>query len=251
MKLYHFGFGLDYDTFSSLDKNLRYEFSCHVEFICHYMTKAIRKKRIETHGDFNGLYIQLLPEKLMRQPDFWFKDLCIYLPFDLQAYQNAKSNNDFSYYLSTIICGINKYAEFRKISVTELINIILEFERNGCQTKWINKKKFFREVGLIIEIHSELTTDYYMATAVIKDAKKNLLCQGALLKTEACFFVYNGLVKDIIMDNGYIFISDNINIKRFKFNISLLLKKIFSPKIETMYNYDPSCFYFIAGESEC
>lgn len=247
MRLYHFGLQLEYDTYSDLDNALRFEFQCHVEFIERYIAKAMRSKKIETHEDYNGLYIALLPEELMKEPQVWYYNLFIYLPFDLQAYKKAVLNKDYSYYLDTIICGFNRYAELKNVSVSELIDIVHEFKKNGCQTKWVIKKKIFRELGLRVELHGELTTDYYQATVVVTDAKRNILCQGPILKTEACIFVYDGLVRDAIMENGVIYITDFLEKKRFRFNVMKLLDGIFSPEIEKIYERDLTAYYYYAG----
>lgn len=248
MKLYHFELLLDYDSFSALDNELRYDFQCHVDFISHYITKAIRRHKIET-GDCKGLYITLLPEGVMKLHNKVDNLLCVYFPFNLEDYQKAKHNMDFTYYLDIIRRGMYKFSEIQNVPVTEMLDIVDEFEKNNYQNKWLLKRRTFREVGLTLELHCELTTDYYQVTTIVKDLKKNILCQGLVLKTLSCMYVYTGLVKDIVLVGNSIFIIDKNDYRRIKFNIKSLQQGDFSPKIENLYDYDLSSYYFIAGYS--
>ncbi|MDO4970827.1 MAG: hypothetical protein Q4E41_01875 [Bacteroidales bacterium] len=218
MKLYYFEILLDYDTFSVLDNDLRYEFQCRVDFINHYLTKAVRCKKIDV-GNCNGLYITLLPGGETKQPKQVDKDLRIYLPFHIEDYQKAKQNNDISYYLDIIRRGMYKFSEIQNVPVTGMLDIVDEFEKNNYQNKWLLKRRTFREVGLTLELHCELTTDYYQVTTIVKDLKKNILCQGLVLKTLSCMYVYTGLVKDIVLVGNSIFIIDKNDYRRIKFNI--------------------------------
>lgn len=249
MNLYYFEILLDYDTFSVLDNDLRYEFQCRVDFINHYLTKAVRCKKIDV-GNCNGLYITLLPGGETKQPKLVDKDLRIYLPFHIEDYQKAKQNNDFSYYLDIIRRGINIFSEYQNVSIIEILNILDEFENNHYQNKWLLKKRTFRKVGLSLELQCELTTDYYQVVVVVKDLKQNVLCQGPLLKILSCMYVYTGLVKDIILTNNSLYIIDRTDCKRFRFQVSSLQNGVFSPKIENIYEYDLSSYYFIAGFNE-
>lgn len=246
MNLYYFELLLEYDTFSVLDNDLRYEFQCRVDFINHYITKAVRGKKIDV-GNCTGLYITLLPEGVTKRPKQVDKDFRIYLPFHIEEYQKAKQNNDFSYYLDIIRLGINIFSEYQDVSVREILNIVDEFERNNYQNKWLLKKRTFREVGLSLELQCELTTDYYQVVAVVKDLKRNILCQGLLLKTLSCMYVYTGLIKDIVLAGDSIFIIDRSDCKRFKLKVESLQNGKFSPKVQKLYEYDLSSFYFIAG----
>lgn len=246
MNLYHFELLLDYDTFSVLDNELRYEFQCHVDFINHYITKVIRRKKIDV-GDCNGLYISLLPGRETKQPKKVNKDIRIYLPFNYEDYQKAKQKNDFSYYINLIRCGVNKFSEFQGVDIIEIMNIVDKFANNNYQNTWILKKRSFREVGLILYLQCELTTDYFQVVAIVKDFKKNILCQGPLLKTLSCRFVYSGLVKDFVLSNNYIFVIDRNDFKRFKLDVASLQNGEFSPEVDNLYDYDLSSYYFIAG----
>lgn len=62
-------------------------------------------------------------------------------------------------------------------------------------------------------------------------------------------YVYTGLVKDIVLVGNSIFIIDKNDYRRIKFNIKSLQQGNFSPKIENLYDYDLSSYYFIAGYS--
>lgn len=236
MKLYHFELGLDYDFFSRVNNELRYEFQCRVEFICDYITKALRKKKIETKGKYNGIYINLLPDSENRVPIVRDCDVVIYLPFNFKKYNEARRLNDYNYYFELIRSGLYIYSNFLNERIDVIIDIVFEFEKINCKNRWLQKRRKFPSEDISVELWSELTTSNYTAEIEIKDKENVTICNGCFLKTEACHFVYYGLVSDIKILNNTLYIVDKWGNKRFSFCIPYLKKGLFFVKKEHFDN---------------
>ncbi len=221
MNLFYINLGLEYETYSEYENELRYQFQLHTRYISNYFSRVIRKYRFKTDGTFNMISIDLIEPSLRGLNSAKidpFDVLAVEIPFDRNRYERIKGSNDCDYYLELLEQGFIKASKFKLIPLETLLGLIKNFKVGGCKNEWLHKKKRFKSEDLVVALMCEFTTNYFQLVVVINQlSTKKELVKGVVLKTEADEVVYEGMFKDIIIDKNII-ITDKTDSPRVVIN---------------------------------
>jgi len=205
MNLRYIHLGLDYDAYSSVNNELRYEFQQKTNFISDYFSKAIRKYKLETDGTFNMISIIPTEFELKALSINPIEVLGVYLPFDKSRYEEIQGTEDCGYYLELLEQGFRKATEFKPIPLDTFLYLIEEFKNGGCKNEWLHKRKRFKEHDLEVFLTCEFTTNYFQLIVTInRISTKKELVKGIIIRTETGISIHQGLYKDIIIDKDII-----------------------------------------------
>lgn len=225
MNLNYISLGLDYNTYISVDNELRYDFQQHIDFINDYFSKAIRKDKFKTDGTFNMINVALSEFELKSSSIVPSNVLQVHLDFDKSKYEKAKKTDDCSYYLELLEEGFKKAHKFKSIPLDNLLNLIEEFKKGNCLNKWVHKKKRFKGDDLEIILTCELTTDcFQLWLTVNKISTKEELINGVIMRTETGTSIHEGMFKNIIIDKDII-ITDKSDSPRVIVNKQAVFEK--------------------------
>lgn len=220
MNLYYIHLGLDYDDYIVKQEKFLYQYNLNNRFISNYFSKAIRKHRYKTDGTYNMISVvatefEIKPTKLVGFGDV----IRVNLPFDRTRYEKIKGTSDCSYYLELLEAGFKKASEFKEIPLEILLNLIEEFKKGGCKNEWLHKKKRFKEDDLEVVLTCEFTTNYFQLVATINQiSTKQELVNGVVIRTEPDEICFEGMYKDILINNDEILITDKSDSPRIRIN---------------------------------
>lgn len=240
MNLRYILLSLDYDTYSVIDNDLRYEFQCHTRFICNYLSKKIRTHNFDTNGIYNMISVSLLPEAGLKTTNTAIDILETYLQFEPMRYEQIKGTDDCSYYLEVLEQGFRKAAEFKPVPLDTLLHLIDEFKQGGCKNEWLHKKRRFKEADLQVVLTCEFTTNYFQLVATVNQlSTKRQLVRGIAIKTRPDEIFYRGTFKDILIEGNKIVITDNSDKANVLIDIDAarngIFKRTFAPYIYREY----------------
>ncbi|WP_299884400.1 hypothetical protein [uncultured Lacinutrix sp.] len=225
MNLNYISLGLDYNTYISVDNDLRYDFQQHIDFINDFFSKEIRKKKFKTDGTFNMINIALSEFELKPSSIVPSKVLQVHLDFDKKVYEKAKETEDYNYYLELLEKGFKKANKIKSIPLDELLNLIERFKKSNYKNKWIHKKKRFKKDDLEVILTCELTTNYFQLWLTVNRITTNeLLINEVVIRTETGISIHEGMFKDIIIENDII-ITDKSDSPRIIISKKAILDK--------------------------
>jgi hypothetical protein len=212
---------------TGFDDNYRYQFTLRTRFISNFLSVAIRKIKFATDGTFNMISIAPNPQNQVGFRIRGLDSLSVSIPFEKDRYDKIRGSDNFNYYLELFREGFEKASEFKKIPLEALLNIIKEFEANGCKNEWLHKKKRFKEHDIEVILTCEFTTNYFQLIATINQISiKKQLVKGVIMKTEPDEIFYDKMFKDVLIDKNII-ITDSSNTKR----IVISKKDVFDYKL--------------------
>lgn len=235
MNLWYIAIGLDDKYFGREDSS---EFGYRTAFISNYFSKQIRKARFKTDGTFQMLYVEATgkPGECAIVPD---RALTAQVFLDRDRYERIKGTADCSYYLEMLEEGFRKAAEFKKIPLETLLNLIDEFRRNGCRNEWLQKKKRFREADLEVALNCYFTTlDFKLVVTIRKISTREELCSGTILRTLPDEIFFKGRFKDILIENGKIVITDFLDGPHILIDLEKALNKQLVSEILSRFGYN-------------
>ncbi|GEN69911.1 hypothetical protein [Chryseobacterium rhizosphaerae] len=232
MNLRYIALGLDYDYYSKMNNELRYEFQLHTRYISNYLSKEIRKHKFQTDGTFNMLSISLLPDKIKDTKIVALDVLETYLLFDKSKYEKIKGSDKCDYYLELFEEGFKKANKFKSVPVDVLLSLLKEFKKGGCRNEWLHKKKNFKNHNLQIILSCEFTTNYFQLIITINQiSSKKEIVREIIMKTEPDEILFEKMFKDILIENDEIIVTDSSDGPRVIINIEDLYSNQFKYQI--------------------
>ena len=206
MKLRYIAISLAYDYPTS--KEYRYEFECHSRYICNFLSKAIRKYKIEVEETYNMILITLGKEELPKVHSY-SKCLQISLPFDKSWYEKVKGTEDTSYYIHVLNLGLKQAFEYSHVAHSYLESLMNEFTETNGVNEWVHKKKVFKEIGLKVEMVCRFTTNDFKLFVRFIDAKsKKLIREVLTISSYPDEIAFDFCFRDIICFDNRIWITD-------------------------------------------
>ena len=187
------------------DGEYQSQFRYHTRFICHYLSKAIRKYRFETDGTFKMICITVGD---CFSPKIDIDVLEVSVPFDKMRYEAIKGTNDCSYYLELFKQGFKIAKKFKDIPFSTLNTLITDFEKKDCIHSWLHLKKIFKQFNLKLKLIAQFTTNDYTLTASFLDMKDQLICSGVIIRTLPDEVFFEKTIKDVIIRNKTIVFLD-------------------------------------------
>jgi len=185
-------------------------------FITHYLSKAIRKCKIETNG-FNMFLINLNPKDLCIRYNVYDRSdtvLRTYMPFtkeDLWKFSSLTKQEDrYEYYLELLENGymyaLSQGYEFGQDKLLELHH---KFREGGYKNEWLWKKKLFRDKDMYVFFKCALTTFKFTLTLEVYNAKQTqCLLKEVIFRTAPDSLLYDKDIRNLVIDDGKMTITD-------------------------------------------
>lgn len=228
MNLYYIHLGLDYDTYSSLDNDIRFYFQKRTNFIDDYFSKAIRKIKFKTDGTFNMISVSVNEYEISPTSIVPFDVLNVNLPFNRVEYEELNEIDECHYYLKLLEQGFLKASEFKTIPLESLLNLINEFKSNHFRNEWLHKSKRFKKDDLEIILKCLFTINHFQLIITINQISTKLeLVKGIIISTETGVSIHEGMYKDIIVTDKDIIITDKTDSPR----IIIIKDDVFTRKL--------------------
>lgn len=213
MKIWYIAMGLDRTSFNT---DYCYEFKLHTRFISNYLSKRIRKFRVDTDGTFNMIYLSLVPGKPKECAIVPIDVLEAEVAFDQEVYERIKRTTNCEYYLERFEEGFRKAAKCKEIPLQSLLDLVDEFRKNGCKNEWLHKKKRFKEVDVEVALNCYFTTwDFKLIVKINRISTKEELCSGVLMRTDPDEVCFEKRFKDILINKDSIIVTDFLDRPRF------------------------------------
>jgi len=220
MQLRYIAISLAYDYPTS--KEYRYEFNCHTRYICNFLSKAIRRYKIDVEESYNMILINLGNEKA---PHFYSSTNCleIYLPFDKLWYEKVRGTEDASYYFHILNMGLKQAFDYSNIAHSYIDSLMNTFNEANGVNEWIHKKKVFKEIGLKVEMVCRFTTNGFKLFVRFIDAKSKTLLEEILaISSYPDEIAFDFCFRDIVYFDSRIWITDYQNRPYLYINIEKL-----------------------------
>lgn len=205
-----------------------YKFDFNVRFIDNYLSKAVRKLKIET-SNIKMIGITLHPKeegcKMIAENVL---EVCLhYTKADMQQLlQLSDLNARFEYYLhlheKAYMLAVK--AGYSEINIVKLMHIHYLFRANNYKNEWIWKKKAIKEFNIYIIFRCYFTTfDFKLVLEVYNKKKDNLIIKGTVLKTLPDEICFSYKFKNIEIKDGIIIIYGFLDNPMFHINIKDLI----------------------------
>jgi hypothetical protein len=197
---------------SKQDREFEGIFNAHTEFICDYLSLAIRKFKIETNG-FNMVCISLDAE-LER---VWYSDVSKYvevlLPFsedDKKKYLNMSNAVDrYEFYIQKILYGYKLAYKYGDLQIDKLEGIIETFRQNGYRHEWSFAKKRLKEYDLYVYLNCYFRYNEFELRLEAYDFKRTrLIASGTLLRTFPSRFCFHKTFRKVEINDGMLTLLD-------------------------------------------
>lgn len=230
MKLRYVAIHMDFD--SEINELFREKFNLQTRFINNFLSKEIRKIKLELGNDIN--MISVVPSKNITNICRMVGDkaLQVRIPFEEDRFNESSMNKLFIYYLQLLEKAYDICSTHLGISLEPLIELHKKFRDNNFENKWIHKKKRFKKYGLEAILNCSFEYDFFrlqLKINSIKDSKELVL--GTVIKTLPDEVHFVKLFKDIIIENDYLIITEFQDSPKFKFLLSDIISGNFKFQI--------------------
>ncbi len=234
MKLRYLYLGFDNlnERYYSDKKRFAYNFTSNYRFIANYLSKTIRKYKIENNIGVNMLYIRLTPEDSHIKVKEYSHVLEVFLHFtkeDLDKILQMQSHEErFEAYLELYERSY-AYTKEQGFEIGQDILLILHrnFRELGYKNEWLWKKKLFREHDMYVFFKCAFTTIDFTLTIEVMNAKKDILrLKQVLFRTYPDELCYDKDFRHIIIDGSSLIITDFLNHPFIGINIDDLKNNI-------------------------
>lgn len=207
MNLRYITFSIE-DT-SGYDTNFISEFQFRTRFISNFLSKEVRKLRLVTDGTFDLIAVAPTPNTTTPCRVIGERALVCEVPFELARYESVKGTENCEYYLELFEVGFRRASHFKSIPEVELIGLLEKFRNAGYRNEWVQKRGRFKDHDIDVIVRGSFTTHHItMSVSLSKISTKLALCSGPIIMTLPDEVFIDGAVKDILMDDGNIVITD-------------------------------------------
>lgn len=217
-------------------KDQDYCWDFNANFISDYLSRKVRKLKIDV-PEFNMLYITVCKQpKLRHQFSSCFKSLEVYLPFSQEDMDNLTRITNFTErieaYLSLYEKGYHLANEYCDIPVEKLLDINQQFREEGYRREWLFKKKIIKEYGIYVFFKCYFTSiDFRLELEVYNQKQTILLTKGVVLQTLPDWICFGkDFNKGIQIDGNKMYLLDFLEKPAFGFDLKQLSDGIFNVK---------------------
>jgi hypothetical protein len=198
----------------NLNKNLdtiRYQ----TRFICNYLEQKLKVLKFETK-EFNKICLIGYEKNWQEIYVNPFKSLSAPVKFRMEEYLKISPNDLPSYFINLLREGLIYIEKNHQIPLPEILNWLLEFEKNGCINKWIHKEKKIVQHKLKCELICNLNINNFKLNLVIKNLDGKAIFDKEILKTKPDEIIYEHLFKDIVLIDDKVGVTDKFGKVFFK-----------------------------------
>ena len=218
-------------------KDQDYCWDFNTNFISDYLSRKVRKLKIDV-PEFNMLYITVCKQpKLRHQFSSCFKSLEVYLPFSQEDMDNLTRITNFTErieaYLSIYEKGYYLANEYCDIPVGILLGLHQQFREEGYRHEWLFKKKIIKEYGIYVFFKCYFTSiDFRLELEVYNQKQTILLTKGVVLQKLPDWICFGkDFNKGIQIDGNKMYLLDFLEERAFEFDLEQLSNGIFNVKV--------------------
>lgn len=203
-------------------------FSYNTRFIANYLSKAVRKLKIDTK-EFNMLLVSIGKEP-QREIDLsdCFSSLTTFVSFTQEQMDKLVEITDYNaraeQYLLLLERGYEIANKYYDIQIDKLLNLHKEFRNNGYKNEWLFKKKIIREYGIYVFFRCYFTAFEFRLELEVYDRKQtHLITKGVVYRTGPDEIHFSkDFNKGIEIDGNMMYLLNFLDKRAFGFNLDLL-----------------------------
>lgn len=194
---------------SEMDEFAAFEdrFLSNSRFICNYLSKEVRKLKLDT-SPYNMLnYYPSPSESSIR---IWDSDVInckLFLsPEEIDKLNKMKRLEDrYEYYFSFLERGYRFVSESIPLPVDSILGLHDQFRKGGYRNEWLFKKKMIREYGMYVFFKCCFTTfDFHLELEAYDLKKTHLIAKGVVFRSFPDEMCYEKDFRSIIVDGPYL-----------------------------------------------
>lgn len=230
MKLRYIALWADYEIENCMGKDFSFLFNFNRRFIDNYLSKAVRKLKIET-GVYNSFCITLTPLENSVQIHDWDQALSIKKHFsqkDKEYFLSlTKLEDRFEYFLSLLEQGYQMAVDagHAEICIDQLRQLHETFRSGNYKNEWLWKKKQLKDKGIYIFFNCYFTTFDFKLVLDVYDLKKTKkICSGVIMRTLPDELCYDKDFRKLVITDEEIIILDFLDYPNFTISIPKLLQ---------------------------
>ena len=229
MKLRYISIHFNFST-KHVYEDIAFIFESNVRFICNYLSKTVRKLKIET-GAYKMLSINLTPLEDSVEIHDWDQVLSIkihFAPKDKEHFLSlTKLEDRFEYFLSLLEQGYQMAVDagYSEICIDKLLQLHETFRSGNYKNEWLWKKKQIKDKGIYIFFNCYFTTFDFKLVLDVYDLKKTKkICSGVIMQTLPDEICYDKDFRNLVITDDKIIILDFLNYPNFCINIQELVQ---------------------------
>lgn len=235
MILRYISLNTTYELEKSLGIDFCYTFNFNVTFITDYISKAIRKLKIEIET-YNFLSINLTTEQDSSRLGLGSeaKSLIVFLNFTKQDRDKLLKiqdlNQRFEFYMNLIEKGYQTAVKYGhcEIQVLKLLHIHEMFRNLNYKNEWVWKKKAIKELDLYLVFNCYFTSFYFRLELVAFNSKKNkFISKGNIMNRPPDRVCFDKDFKGLSIRSNKLIILDFLDQPMFEIDLKKLQKGIF------------------------
>lgn len=216
-------------------------FEVNVNFINNYLSRAVRKLKIETDGSYNLIGVELCKDNKPDEFSDYFKTILIHEQLDMGKFQYYKTQTQlearYDFYLTLLEMGYKRAYQLNdSVPVKRLVSLHDEFRAKSYKNEWIWKRVTIREKGLQVFLKCYMTTfEFRLELEAYVYPQEDLVCQGIVLRTAPFEESYVSTLRKVQVLDDVIAIIDHLGFANITIDIHLLQKGVFN----VTYHDDP------------
>lgn len=198
---------LNYDEVKLYSSAYYSNFQFQSRFIGNYLRRQFRSANFEPKGYkrllVNVCQLECPPNKM---GTFYSSDLCVYLPFEKNKYNNLPKDQLADFYIDLYLKGIQKAQQTHAFPEPFIQEKLDELKSNGYKNEWEFKSKTFKEIGIKATLFCVMTIDAF-SLSLILSKKKEIVFRKEILNTLPDEMCYHYQFKDIVFENNNIIVT--------------------------------------------
>lgn len=203
-------------------------FLYNTRFIANYLSKAIRKLKIET-PNFRMISVSIgkAPKQEIDLSEC-FSTLTANVQFSQKQMDKLVGITDYNtraeQYLRLLEQGYEIANRYYDIQIDKLLNVHQEFRNGGYKNEWLFKKKIIKNYGIYVFFKCYFTAFEFRLELEVYDQKQtHLITKGVVYRTgpDEIFFSKD-FNKGIEIDGNKMYLLNFLDKRAFGFNLDLL-----------------------------
>ncbi len=234
MYLRYIYLNISYEYYSGINEDFSQKFGYNTCFIGYYLSKAVRKEKIET-GIYNMIYV-LLSAKI-KEPTVklseCFKTIEVTIPFDeaeQSRYIAMGIEERYEFYLTMLEKGYLLANTVCDVKPEILIGLHEKFRQGGYRNEWLFKKKRIKEYGINVVLDCVFTSFDFKLMLTVLDMKKNPIAKGCIYQTYPDYTFFYKTIKHLVITDKKLIITDFLDDEMIECKLEDLAKGIINAK---------------------
>ena len=229
MKLRYIGLNIGYE--SGIEDPFRDNFNLGVNFINYYLSKSVRRLKLETDGNYNSIHVEpntLGLETVEMVPE---KTLHVFVKFNMEYYSTLDDYERNLYAMKLLESGYNLIKNKGFLSIEKLIDLNEGLIISSFKNIWSHKKRKFKDQKLEVELICNFSRYSFEVRILIKQSSE-ILINEVLIKTLPAYVCFYPLFRDVILLDDKIVVTEFQNRPKFILKLSDVLNRTFKVEVD-------------------